>query len=184
VQGLIDQGRYKAALAYLDQYAVSEKGNAQYLALRGEALLGTDQYDAATATFTELAGTERAAEGYAGLGRVAAAKGDWKEAAEHFGNAVAARPASAEYLNNLGYARLHLGTDALKQAEFNLRQAYELSPASVSIRNNLVLVLMMSGKKTDAQQLLNSIATRKERMAVRDFALHWVAQQEKQQAMN
>jgi len=31
---------------------------------------------------------------------------------------------------------------------------------------------------------LNSIATRKERMAVRDFALHWVAQQEKQQAMN
>ena len=87
-------------------------------------------------------------------------------------------------MNNLGYARLHLGADALKQAEFNLRQAYELSPASVSIRNNLVLVLMMSGKKTDAQQLLNSIATRKERMAVRDFALHWVAQQEKQQAMN
>lgn len=184
VQGLIDQGRYKAALAYLDQYAVSEKGDAQYLSLRGEALLGTQQYDAAVATFTELAGTGRAAEGYAGLGRVAAARGNWDEAAEHFGNAVGARPASAEYLNNLGYARLHLGPEALEQAEFNLRQAYELSPASTSIRNNLVLVLMMRGEKREAQQLIDSITTRKERLAVRDFARNWVKDQEKKQAVN
>ena len=184
VKGLIDQGRYKAALAYLDQYAVSEKGDAQYLSLRGEALLGTQQYEAATSTFTELAGTGRAPEGYAGLGRVAAAQGDWAKAADHFGNAVAARPASAEYLNNLGYARLHLGPDALKQAEFNLRQAYELSPTSTSIRNNLVLVLMMRGEKNEAQRLLNSIATRKERVAVRDFARNWVAKQEKKTAVN
>ena len=103
---------------------------------------------------------------------------------EGIGNAVAARPASAEYLNNLGYARLHLGPDALKQAEFNLRQAYELSPTSTSIRNNLVLVLMMRGEKSEAQRLLNSIATRKERVAVRDFARNWVAKQEKKTAVN
>ena len=184
VRGLIDQGRYKAALAYLDQYAVSEKGGAEYLSLRGEALLGTGQYDAAVDTFTELAGTGRAADGYAGLGRVAAARGNWSEAAEHFGNAVGARPASAEYLNNLGYARLHLGPEALKQAEFNLRQAYELSPASTSIRNNLVLVLMMRGEKREAQRLIDGIATRKERLAVRDFARSWVKDQEKKQAVN
>ena len=184
VQGLIDQGRYKAALAYLDQYAVNQKGDAQYLALRGEALLGTKQYDAAAATFTDLAGTGLAAEGYAGLGRVAAARGDWTQAAEHFGNAVAARPSSAEYLNNLGYARLHLGQDALQQAEFNLRQAYELDPNSTSIRNNLVLVLMMRGENRAAKQVLDSIATHKERVAVRDFARNWVTKHEKKQAMN
>ena len=184
VQGLIDQGRYKAALAYLDQYAVKEKSDAQYLSLRGEALLGTQQYGSAIETFIELAGTERAAEGYAGLGRVAAAKGDWETAAEHFGNAVAARPANAQYLNNLGYARLHLGPGALEQAEFNLRQAYELSPGSASIRNNLLLVLMMRGERNAAQQLLDSIATRQERVTVRDFARNWVAEQEKKSAVN
>src|SRR5690606_27881084 len=123
VNGLLEQGRYRAALAYLDQYAVQEKKTSYFMELYGEALLGTERYDDAAEAFASLEGTEREPQGFSGLGRVNAAKGDWPSAVTHFKQAVAARPSSAEFLNNLGYAQLCAGGGAIADAEFNLRQA-------------------------------------------------------------
>lgn len=174
VEGLIEQGRDRAALGYLDQYAVSEKVSPRYDKLRGEALLGVGKYDEAAKAFAELKDTDLAAAGANGLGRVAAAKGDWKGAEGQFAAAVTAQPSSADYLNNLGFAELHLGADALPKAEFNLRQAQELDPSSNSIRNNLVLALMMSGKDDEARTVLDGIPTPRERADVQKFAADWI----------
>lgn len=174
VEGLIEQGRYRAALGYLDQYAVEEKKTPRFNMLRGEALLGVARYDEAAQSFSDLVGTDLEAAGLNGLGRVDAAREHWAEAELNFGKAVAARPSSADFLNNLGFAQLHLGEAMLPKAEFNLRQAQEIDPSSSSIRNNLVLILMMEGKEDDARRVLDSIAVPRERAAVQKFAADWI----------
>ncbi len=179
VEGLIEQGRYRAALGYLDQYAVAEKKTPRFSLLRGEALLGVERYDEAAQSFASLQGTDLEAAGLNGLGRVDAAQEHWAQAEQNFNKAVTGRPSDADYLNNLGFAQLHLGDAALPRAEFNLRQAQEIDPASSSIRNNLVLVLMMEGKEDDARGVLDSIAVPKERAAVQKFAADWVQAQHK-----
>jgi Flp pilus assembly protein TadD len=175
VEGLVDQKRYRAALGYLDQYAVSEKKTPRFYMLHGEALLGVGKFDDAAKAFAALEKTDLAAIGYNGLGRVDASREHWAAAEDHFAQAVATRPSSADYLNNLAFAQIQMGTaDALAKAEFNLRQAQELDPASESIRNNLVLALLMAGKDGEARAVLDNIATSRERSDVRKFAADWV----------
>lgn len=178
VNGLLRQERYRAALAYLDQYAVKEKKTPYFRELYGEALLGTGQYDAAASSFAALEGTNLAPEGFNGLGRVAAAQGDWPAAAGYFQQAVDARPSSAEFLNNLGYAQLCAGGDMLAAAEFNLRQAQELDPGSESIRTNLLIALMMAGKNDEARRLLSAIPASHQRAEVQNFAAAWVKERQ------
>ena len=179
VEGLIEQGRYRAALGYLDQYAVADRKTPRFSLLRGEALLGVEHYDEAAQAFSDLRGSDLEAAGLNGLGRVEAAQKHWAAAEENFNKAVAGRPSDADYLNNLGFAQLHLGDEALPRAEFNLRQAQEIDPSSSSIRNNLVLVLMMEGKEDDARTVLDGIAVPRERAAVQKFAADWVQAQHK-----
>lgn len=176
VNGLVEQGRYRAALAYLDQYAVQEKKTPRFLQLYGEALLGTEQYDAAAEAFSGLERTDLKPDGLNGVGRVKAAQGHWAAAAGYFQRAVAARPSSAEFLNNLGYAQLCVGKDRIDEAEFNLRQAQELDPTSTSIRNNLVIALMMADKDSEARRVLSGIPTTRERAEVQAFAAAWLEQ--------
>lgn len=179
VEGLIDQGRYRAALGYLDQYAVGQPKTPHFTFLRGEALLGVDRYDDAIQSFAELKGTEFEAAGYNGLGRVEATREHWDEAEQNFLLAVSDRPSNADYLNNLGFAQLHLGDGSLSKAEFNLRQAQEIDPVSTSIRNNLVLVLMTEGKEDEARRVLDNIAVPSERAAVQKLAADWVQSRQK-----
>ena len=176
VNGLIEQGRYRAALAYLDQYAVKERKTPYFQQLYGEALLGTGQYEEAAAAFAELEGSDLEPDGFNGVGRVRAAQNDWAGAVEYFQKAVNARPSSAEFLNNLGYAQLCVGGETIPAAEFNLRQAQELDPGSASIRNNLVIALMMAGKDEQARRLLSGIPTSRERAEVQAFAAAWLKQ--------
>lgn len=153
---------------------MNERKTPFFQQLYGEALLGTGQYDAAASAFSELTRGPLAPEGHSGLGRTSAAEGNWAAAVSHFRQAVALRPSSPEFLNNLGYAQLSLGTN-IAEAEFNLRQAQELDPASVSIRNNLVIALLLSGKESEARRLLAGIQTADERAEVQKFAVDWVA---------
>lgn len=181
VEGLLDQGRYRAALGYLNQYAVAENTNPRYDMLRGEALLGVQQYDDAQKSFSKLTNTDLAGVGYSGLGRVDAAKGNWDAARDNFVKAVAAQPSDPDYLNNLGYAEIQVGgKESLSKALFNLRQAQELDPNSASIRNNLVLALTLSGDDGEAQRILQTIPVPAERIAVRKFAANWAQEKQKE----
>ena len=109
VSGLIKQGRYEAAIAFLDRYAQEQSVTPRYRLLRGDALLGAKQYDDAAVAYSLAAQSEFAAQAYNGLGRVEGARGRWNVAVTDFQRASMLDPVNAGYLNNLGYAKLRQG---------------------------------------------------------------------------
>jgi len=169
VEGLEGQGRFSAALAFLDQYAASEKDlPPRYWLLRGNALLGSGRTADAAAAFTNLEATSLASQGWNGVGRTAAAQEQWAEAADAFQKAVAGDPSSADLLNNLAFAQLHLRR--APQAVSTLRQAQELAPQSSLIRNNLAIALTMQGDQAGMETLLRSVGNAREREQLAAFA--------------
>lgn len=176
IEGLIKQGRYRAALAFLDEYKAS---SARAEILRGDALTGGGYPVDAVAAYQKALGSNYAAAAYNGMGRAQSAQGGWAAAAEDFRRATAIEPANAEYLNNLGYARLHLGSsDALAVARDNLQRAHELDPQSETIRNNLILAARISNDHARLTALLASIADMRQRGAVAKFAEEWIVTRE------
>jgi Flp pilus assembly protein TadD len=113
------------------------------------------------------------------MGRAESAQRAWSAAIEDFRRASAIEPANAEYLNNIGYARLQLGgRDSVAVAMESLKRAHELDPASPRIRNNLILAARLSDNQAGAAALLDTISDAGERHAVADFAAHWPAKEE------
>jgi tetratricopeptide (TPR) repeat protein len=177
VNGLIKQGRYEAAIAFLDQYKESQAQSPRYQLLRGEALLGAKQYDDADLAFNAAVKSDQAAQAWCGLGRVEAARGRWDAATKDFAQASHLDPANASYLNNLGYAKLQQGATGapLDAAETDLKRAYELDPNSNTIRNNLILAANLSNDHSQLSMLLAMIGDMQQRGQVMDFAKNWSA---------
>jgi len=169
VSGLVEQQRYGAALAFLDDFALKQSQlTPRYWLLRGDALLGLNRAPDALQAYAKLDGTALTAEGWNGRGQVAAASQNWRDAEANFNKASAMRPANAQFLNNLAFSELQLGQ--APHAAFYLRQAHELDPSSVLIRNNLIMALAASGDGAGIDRALNTIADAGERQRVRDFA--------------
>lgn len=179
VDGLIKQGRYEAAIAFLDQYKESQSQSPRYQLLRGEALLGAKRYDDAKIAFNTAVTSDLAAQALCGLGRVEAARDRWDVAVMDFARASGLDPANASYLNNLGYAKLQQGEKGgqLAGAETDLKRAYELDPNSNTIRNNLILAANLSDDHTQLSMLLTMIGDMGQRGRVMDFAKNWSAGQ-------
>lgn len=180
VNGLIKQGRYEAAIAFLDQYRESQAQSPRYQLLRGEALLGAKRYDDANLAFNAAVKSDLAAQAWSGLGRVEAARGRWDTATDDFAHASHLDPANASYLNNLGYAKLQRGETGgqLAGAETDLKRAYELDPNSNTIRNNLILAANLSNDHTQLSMMLAMIGDMQQRSRVMDFAKTWSAGQD------
>lgn len=83
-------------------------------------------------------------EPYHRLAVLAAKEGNFAEAEAYFQKALAAGPATAELLSDMGYA-LYL-QDRLPEAEKALRRAVEVDPNYLAAHNNLGLVLGQQGK--------------------------------------
>jgi Flp pilus assembly protein TadD len=179
VDGLIRQGRFEAAIAFLDQYKASQAPSPRYQLLRGDALLGAKRLDEAAMAFGAAAASTFVAQAYGGLGRVAAARGDWTGAGDNFARASALDPANASYLNNEGYARLHQqGPSQAAAAMADFKRAYELEPQSSTIRNNLILAANRVGDQVQLSRLLAGIDDEKRRTQVIDFAKAWTPDSE------
>jgi len=146
------QGRYFAALAYIDAYAARFKPDAELQAMRADALRMTDQKQASTAAYQALLRTSKAAEGWHGLGLLAAQRGDYGQAVESLAKAATLRPTDAQMLNDLGYARLHAGDVA--GARLPLGQAAELDSSNPKVLANLALLLLLDGKAAQAQEVM------------------------------
>jgi tetratricopeptide (TPR) repeat protein len=156
IDGLIDQHRHAAALAFLDSYALAEKNPApRYWLLRGQALLALHRPVEAARAFVRLDGTALAGAGWNGRGQAAAALAQWTEATGDFEKAAASDPANADFLNNLAFAQLKAGHR--QRAVASLRQARELAPQSELIRNNLLIALTVNGEDDAARRLLGAI---------------------------
>jgi Flp pilus assembly protein TadD len=166
IDGLVKQQRYGAALAFLDRYAVDRKNpEPRYWLLRGDALLGCARIAEALGAYTKLSATPLAAQGWNGQGRALATAHDWRGARADFQQAVRSDPANADFLNNLAYAELHLGTRA--DAVRDLRQARELDPRSALVRDNLFIALTLQGDRAGAQAVLADIADNGKREKIR-----------------
>jgi|GEM_PF-6829567 len=147
------QQRYFASLAYIDAYAREYGDSTELAALRANALRMTGQAAQAQAAYQALLDTNEAATGWHGLGLLAAASGNYVQAATDLGKAAALRPTDAEYLNDLGFARVQSGD--LAGARLPLGQAAELAPANGKILANLALLLLLQGDAGQAQTVMD-----------------------------
>lgn len=139
IRKLNSDGKGHAALAYLDDYDRRFPDDQSARLLRADCLLGAGALKQAEEIYLTLAQGADSAAAQAGLGKIAAARGDWTGAVHAYERAVAAEPLQFAYRNDLGYALLQTG--AVDRAAFVLRQAAELAPGNAHIRRNLALAL-------------------------------------------
>lgn len=172
VDKLRRQGSARAALSYLDEYDRQYPNDPESQLMRADCLVNLDSVAQAEPVYTALLRTRFKPAAYAGLGKVAVARSDWGDALTSFQQAVALSPSTPEYVSNLAYAQMRAGQ--YEAALGNMRQAEELDPGNVLIRNNMILCLRLSGRNAEAQARLNGIPSGEERQAVtammRNFA--------------
>jgi Flp pilus assembly protein TadD len=165
IEGLMKQGRHSAALAFLDGYSQSgEELSSRYWLLRGNALLALGRDGDATGAFSKLQDTSLMAQGWNGMGRIAAAEHDWAEAEKDFGKAVDGDPANPDFLNNLAFTDLNL--HKVDNAVTRLQQAHELDPGADRIRTNLIIALTLKGDSARADLFIAGIKDGDRREAV------------------
>jgi Flp pilus assembly protein TadD len=148
IEQLIQQEKYHAALAHLDEFERMYKGSPVIHRLRGDAWLALGDLPNAKREYTGISKGALAGYGKHGLGRVEAAQGAWPRASQFFGEAVREQPTNIRFLNDFGGALLEIGE--LSQAEFQLRKALELSPADETVKSNLEILLSRSGNTVGA----------------------------------
>ncbi|WP_395397136.1 tetratricopeptide repeat protein [Novosphingobium sp. BL-8A] len=148
-------GRTRAALAYLDDFDRQYPRDREALVLRVNCLLDLGQTGEAQNVLKRIPPNDQSGEVLEIRGHVAAALGDWMQAARDYGAALEASPTSPLIGNALGYARLRCGQTG--EAVEALRAAHDLAPSEAVIRNNLALALTMAGRGTEADALLSAI---------------------------
>lgn len=143
VRGAIEQrvqeGSYHAALAQIQSLPARV---ASVAILRADILrrLGAEE---AEDWYKALQNTCVGAQAEHGLGLLAAERQDYTAARRYLMRAVEQQPALAGVRNDLGFVYLFLGQD--RQAEFELRTAYELSPGDRQPALNLALLSLLRG---------------------------------------
>lgn len=93
-----------------------------------------------------------AAQARHGLGQMSAASEDWSQAVKEFQRAVMLSPADARFRNDLGFSLMHQGDYAA--AAFELSVASELDMSNRRTTMNLLLLAMVRGDNTLAEQLI------------------------------
>lgn len=152
---LIGNGQAYAAMAHLDAFDGKFGASALSQKLRGDAWLAVGDLTKAEQSYDAITGAALSGFRLNGLGRVAAATGDWPRSADYFADAVAAAPANPEFLNNLGSSLIHTGR--FEEAEFALRKARQLAPADDRIASNLLLLLAKTGKTDRLKEIFSDV---------------------------
>lgn len=143
------QGLYYASLAHIDAYEKQYGATPDSTLLRADALRETRQSEASARAYRALLSTTLAAQGYHGLGLLAGAAGDFREASRQLTQAVALAPTDAATLSDLGYALLREGD--VTDARVPLMQAAELDAHSMRIKSNVALLILAQGQTKEAR---------------------------------
>jgi Flp pilus assembly protein TadD len=163
------QGLYYASLAHIDAYEKQYGATPDSTLLRADALRETGQPEASARAYRTLLSMPLAAQGHHGLGLLAGAAGDFRQASRELSQAVALAPTDAATLSDLGYALLRDGDVA--GARVPLMQAAELDSHSARIKSNLALLLLAQGHVKEARAWMDGQQfTPAVRMAIRDDA--------------
>ncbi|HLY97043.1 MAG: hypothetical protein ACM3W8_05775 [Sideroxydans sp.] len=152
IDGMQQRGIYYASLAHLDAFEARWPGRADATLLRAHALRETGQTEAARTLYGKLLDGPLAARAYHGLGLIDVRGGKLEEGSTALNRAAALAPVDANILGDQGYAFLMLGK--LEDARLALFKAAELDDGNKRIGANLALLLVLSGKPEQAQELM------------------------------
>lgn len=160
IRGLLEKGQYYAALAHIEEQKRS--GDSPELSfLEAEARRHLGQRAAAEALYRKLIGSPIEGQAYRGLGLMYAAT-DLDQAIRYLRSAATRLPTDVDIRNDLGYALMEAGryTEALPE----LSTAAELAPSQIKSRNNLIILMLLTGNQAALAQLTQQAGTSPETM--------------------
>ncbi len=140
IRGMLGNGQYYAALAHIDDERRRSGESDALSALRADTLAALGRTAEADAMYRKLLRGEYAGDGYHGLGLLHV-RAHPDVGISYLRAAVARRPTTAQWRNDLGYALMSNGR--FKEALPELATATELAPATERYRNNLVILLIL-----------------------------------------
>jgi len=167
---IAEGGKPQAALAYLDDYLIRYPDDDRALLLKADCLARTGHPNEAKNIYERLAARTASPPAVAGLGRIAAGKGDWATAAGRFAQAYGQTPSDPRLLNDYGYALLMTGHPG--QAFTVLARAHELKPGDPFIRTNFLLAAQALGRRGDISKTLAPLSA-PERQRLLAFLETW-----------
>ncbi|WP_199099654.1 tetratricopeptide repeat protein [Dyella sp. ASV21] len=152
IRTMQQQGAYYASLAHIDAYRQRFGDTPELRRLQADALRQTGQLDAARTLYRGLLSGGDAAAAWHGLGLVDAQQGNTAAAEQALQKATTLEPVNANYLSDLGYARLNAGQ--LDAAKDPLAMAAELDPTNPKVIANLALWALLSGDSSRADAIM------------------------------
>jgi Flp pilus assembly protein TadD len=151
IRGMLQQGQFYAALAHIQEQQVKQGGSDELTYLEAEARRKLGQPAAAEALYQSLLRSDYAGQAEHGLGLLYADR-DLGAAVQHLRTAVQRRPTDIDARNDLGYALMMSGrySEALPE----LATAVELDRGSDKARNNLIVLLILSGDEAGVRRVV------------------------------
>lgn len=150
VRALIEQGQYYAALAHIEEQKQVVPDSPELIYLEAETRRHLRQREQAEVLYRRLMGGPMEGRAWHGLGLLTAPN-DLDAAIRSLRNASAKLPTDVEIRNDLGYALMEAGryTEALPE----LSTAAELAPSQLKSRNNLIILMLLTGNQAGADQM-------------------------------
>ena len=173
-QFLLLAGRYEDAKARADKVLAKDSRNVTAQLLKGNALAGLKDPDAAIDEINEAIKLDpNDARSYAALGTIELSKGRRDEAEVAFKRAVEAAPSSS--VAQLSLASFYWTTGRLAAAEPALTRAVALDPQNVTAQRALMTYYLSTGRVKEAEAPLKAVAetlkTVPSRLALADYYL-------------
>ena len=162
IRNMLAQGQYYAALAHIEDQKRVSGDTRELRSLEADARRKLGQIPDALRLYNGLLNTEFDGEAHHGLGLIAF-KTDHAGAVQHLRKAVQRRPTDAQFRNDLGYALMESG--GYKEAMSQLATAVELDSSNTTARNNLVVLLVLSGDESRAKQVVQDSGISEETFA-------------------
>ena len=137
-----------ASLAHLDALEQRWGQSDTSRLMRADALRQIGQFLDSERLYRALLASSQAARAAHGMGLLAAAQGQYRDAVLQLEAARKLAPTDALLLNDLGYALLH--TAQARDARLPLMQAAQLQPAQRRILSNVAVYLLLFGQDHEA----------------------------------
>ncbi|MDT0496767.1 tetratricopeptide repeat protein [Algiphilus sp. W345] len=153
VRTMLARKQYYAALAHIEDLRNRNGDSDELSMLEAEGLRELGRNAEATVIYRRLLRSRYSAEANHGLGLIYV-RGNPSAGIDYLGTAVRQRPTDIEMRNDYGYALMQAGR--YEAALTELATAMELAPGNSRARNNLLILLMLSGDEAGVQRVAAS----------------------------
>jgi tetratricopeptide (TPR) repeat protein len=148
-----------------DRVLARGQENPEAQILRGNALAGLKQFDAAISEYEDVIATAPSESAYLGVGTINLQQGRQQEAEAAFRKAVEISPRSIPA--RIGLAHFYLRTGRPAECERELKAALMIEPANLVVNRAMAVMYLGSGRATEAEPYLKTMATASKTPAAR-----------------